>query len=584
MAVTTESPRQSSKQGAQQGTQQGTQPSEKADDLAASAAEGMLGPNPFVGLRPCDIVATAQKIGAQALRQPGLVMEQEAALARELFAMFSGNAEATPPKGDKRFTDAAWQNNSLYRMTLQGYLAWQRALSGFVERSGLDPDNKERARFVMSLMTDAASPTNTLLGNPAALKKVIDTGGASLLNGANNIVMDLLKNHGMPAQVNKTAFEVGKNLGTAKGAVVFRNEVLELIQYAPTTQQVYSRPQLIVPPQINKFYIFDLSEGKSIVDYLVKNELQVFVVSWRNPTAAQSHWDLDTYVTALVEAIAAVREITGCDDVNLHGACSGAMTISALLGHLASKGDKTVNATTLMVAVLDNTADSQLGLFATPEAIAAAKQHSISRGVLAGEEMGRVFAWMRPNDLVWNYWVNNYLLGNAPPAFDVLYWNNDTTRLPAKMHGQLLDIFTQNLFSKPGALTVLGTPIDLSQVTCDKYVVAGVTDHITPWKGVYNTATTFGGNTRFVLSSSGHIQSLINPPGNPKAKYYLNPTLPASAEAWLDGAKAEADSWWGNWRDWLAARSGEKRAAPAALGSKRHPAGVKAPGTYVSEA
>jgi polyhydroxyalkanoate synthase len=572
MAVTKESAQQSQQQ------------SEKADDLAASAAEGMLGPNPFVGLRPCDIVATAQKIGAQALRQPGLVMEQEAAFARELFGLLSGNAESTPPKGDKRFTDAAWQNNSLYRMTLQGYLAWQRALSGFVERSGLDPANKERARFVMSLITDAASPTNTLLGNPAALKKVIDTGGASLLDGANNIMMDLLKNHGMPAQVNKTAFEVGKNLGTSKGAVVFRNEVLELIQYAPTTQQVYSRPQLIVPPQINKFYIFDLSEGKSIVDYLVKNELQVFVVSWRNPTAAQSHWDLDTYVTALMEAIAAVREITGCDDVNLHGACSGAMTISALLGHLASKGETTVNATTLMVAVLDNTADSQLGLFATPEAIAAAKQHSISRGVLAGEEMGRVFAWMRPNDLVWNYWVNNYLLGNAPPAFDILYWNNDTTRLPAKMHGQLLDIFTQNLFSKPGALTVLGTPIDLSQVTCDKYVVAGMTDHITPWKGVYNTATTFGGDTRFVLSSSGHIQSLINPPGNSKSKYYLNPKLPAKAEAWLDGAKAEADTWWGNWRDWLVARSGEKRAAPAALGSEQHPAGVKAPGTYVLEA
>ncbi|WP_429279587.1 alpha/beta fold hydrolase [Paraburkholderia sp. GAS41] len=544
----------------------------------------MLGPNPFVGLRPCDIVATAQKIGAQALRQPALVVEQEAAWVRELFGLFADGAESAPPKGDKRFTDAAWQNNSLYRMTLQGYLAWQRALAGFVERSGLDPANKERARFVMSLITDAAAPTNTLLGNPAALKKVIETGGASLLDGANNIMMDLLKNQGMPAQVNKTAFEVGKNLGTAKGAVVFRNEVLELIQYAPTTQQVYSRPQLIVPPQINKYYIFDLSEGKSIVDYLVSNELQVFVVSWRNPTAAQSHWDLDTYVTALMEAIAAMREITGSDDVNLHGACSGAMTISALLGHLASQGDKTVNATTLMVAVLDNTADSQLGLFATPEAIAAAKQHSISRGVLAGEEMGRVFAWMRPNDLVWNYWVNNYLLGNAPPAFDVLYWNNDTTRLPAKMHGQLLDIFTQNLFSKPGALTVLGTPIDLSQVTCDKYVVAGVTDHITPWKGVYNTAITFGGDTRFVLSSSGHIQSLINPPGNPKSKYYLNATLPASAEAWLDGAQAEAATWWGNWTDWLSARSGEKRAAPAALGSERHPAGVSAPGTYVSEA
>ena len=568
MAVTTESPRQS----------------EKADDLAASAADGMLGPNPFVGLRPCDIVATAQKIGAQAMRQPGLVMEQEMALVRKLFGLFSGQAESTPPKGDKRFTDPAWQNNSLYRMTLQGYLAWRNALEGFVDRSGLNPDNKERAKFVMSLITDAASPTNTLLGNPAALKKVIDTGGASLLDGCNNIVTDLLKNRGMPAQVNKTAFEVGKNLGTAKGSVVFRNEVLELIQYAPTTQQVYSRPQLIVPPQINKFYVFDLSEGKSIVDYLVKNELQVFVVSWRNPTAAQSHWDLETYVSALIEAIAAVREITGCDDVNLHGACSGAMTISALLGHLASRGEKTVHATTLMVAVLDNTADSQLGLFATPEAIAAAKQHSISRGVLQGEEMGRVFAWMRPNDLVWNYWVNNYLMGNAPPAFDVLYWNNDTTRLPAKLHGQLLDIFTQNLFSKPGGLTILGTPIDLSQVTCDKYVVAGITDHITPWKGVYNTATTFGGNTRFVLSSSGHIQSLINPPGNPKAKYYLNPELPANADAWLAGAQAETDSWWGNWKDWLTARSGDKRAAPAALGSERHPAGAAAPGTYVSEA
>ena len=574
MAKTTESPQKNAKQSPQ---------NETADELAASAAEGMLGPNPFVGLRACDIVATAQKIGTQALRQPALVMEQEAAFAREVLKLFSGGGDAMPPKGDKRFTDAAWQNNFMYRATLQGYLAWRDTLAGFVERSALDPANKERAKFVMSLFTDAASPTNTLLGNPAALKKVVDTGGASLMDGCNNLMMDLLKNHGMPAQVNKTAFGVGKNLATSTGAVVFRNEVLELIQYAPTTQQVYGRPQLIVPPQINKFYIFDLSEGKSIVDYLVKNELQVFVVSWRNPTAAQSHWDLDTYVTALVEAITAVREITGCDDVNLHGACSGAMAISALLGHLASRGDKTVNAATLMVAVLDNSADSQLGLFATPEAIAAAKQHSTSRGVLAGEEMGRVFAWMRPNDLVWNYWVNNYLLGNAPPAFDILYWNNDATRLPAKMHGQLLDIFTQNLFSKPGALTVLGTPIDLSQVTCDKYVVAGMTDHITPWKGVYNTAKTFGGNTRFILSSSGHIQSLINPPGNPKSKYYLNPELPANADAWLAGAKTEADTWWGNWRDWLVARSGERRAAPAALGSERHPAGVKAPGTYVLE-
>jgi poly[(R)-3-hydroxyalkanoate] polymerase subunit PhaC len=563
---------------------EGTAPSEQLNDLAASAAEGMLGPNPFVGLRSSDILATAQQIGAQALRQPTLLMEQEAALARDLMAVLGGSVDSTPPQGDKRFTDPAWQSNSLYRMTLQSYVAWRNALTGFVDRSALDSKSKERAQFVLSLFTDALSPTNTLLGNPAALKKIIDSGGASLLGGMKNLVTDMLQNQGMPAQVDRTAFKVGENLATSPGAVVFRNDVLELIQYAPATEHVYARPQLIVPPQINKFYIFDLSEGRSIVDYLVKSEFQTFVVSWRNPTAAQRHWDLDTYVAALLEAVAAVRDLTGSDDVNLHGACSGAMTIAALLGHLASRGDRSVNAATLMVAVLDNTADSQLGLFATPEAIAAAKQNSASKGVLAGEEMGRVFAWMRPNDLVWNYWVNNYLLGKAPPAFDILYWNNDATRLPAAMHGQLLDIFTGNLFSKPRALTVLGTPIDLSEVTCDKYVVAGMTDHITPWKGVYNTARTFGGDTRFVLSSSGHIQSLINPPGNPKAKFFLNPDLATNADTWLANARTEKDTWWVDWRTWLVEHSGERQPAPAKVGNKRHPPSVKAPGTYVMQA
>ena len=560
--------------------------SKRPDDVAARAPDGMPGPNPFVGLRPCDIVATAQQIGAQVLRQPALLVEQEAALARDLISVLCGSSPCTPAQGDKRFADPAWQDNSWYRITLQGYFVWRNAFTRFVDRSALDAKSKERAQFVLSLISDALSPTNTLLGNPAALKKLVDSGGVSLVGGVKNLVMDMLKNQGMPAQVDKTAFEVGKNLASSPGAVVFRNEVLELVQYTPATAQVYARPQLIVPPQINKFYIFDLSEGRSIVDYLVKSEFQVFAVSWRNPTAAQRHWDLGTYVAALVEAIAAVRDITGSDDVNLHGACSGAMTISALLGHLANGGEKTVHAATLMVAVLDNSAESQLGAFVTPEAIVAAKQASTARGVLAGEAMGRVFAWMRPNDLVWNYWVNNYLLGKTPPAFDVLYWNNDTTRLPAGLHGQLLDIFTDNLFSKPRALAVLGTPIDLSEVACDKYVVAGITDHITPWKGVYGTAQMFGGSTRFVLSSSGHIQSLINPPGNPKAKYFVNPQqqLPTNADAWLAVAQGKSDSWWSDWRDWLTARSGEKRTAPAALGNERHPAGAKAPGTYVVQA
>jgi polyhydroxyalkanoate synthase len=554
-----------------------------AEDVAAQASEGILGPNPFIGLRPRDILETVGNIGGQAIKQPMLVLEQEATLARDLISVLSGNAEIAPPRGDKRFLDSAWKDNPFYRMALQGYLAWGSSLSSFVEKSGLDNLAKQRAQFVVSLLTDALAPTNTLLGNPAALKRVIDSGGASLLEGVKNLLADLTANQGMPAQVDRTAFELGKNLALSPGAVVFRNSVLELIQYAPATEEVYARPQMIVPPQINKFYIFDLSPGKSIVEYLVKNGFQVFVVSWRNPTAAQRDWDMDTYVAALLAAIAAVRDITGAPDVNLHGACSGAMTVAALLGHLAAIRQRLVNATTLMVAVLGATADSQLGLFATPQTIAAAKQNSRLKGVLEGQEMGRVFAWMRPNDLVWNYWVNNYLMGNAPPAFDILYWNSDTTRLPAKFHGQLIDIFVESQFQQPGVSEILGTPIDLSEVDCDKYVVAGITDHITPWKGVFSTARTFGGKTDFVLSSSGHIQSLINPPGNPKARFSLNPDLRESAEDWLAAAREVSGSWWDHWREWLTAHSGEMRAAPQSLGNERFKPGAKAPGIYVTE-
>lgn len=523
---------------------------------------------------------TAQ-IAGKAAQASAVLLEEEARLARDLMAVLAGNSEIAPAPGDKRFQDDAWKQNPFLRIAMQGYLSWTQALGQVVDQVPLDDKSRERARFAVSMLTDALAPTNTLLGNPAALKKMVDTGGSSIARGLKNMLSDLATNKGMPTQVDKSKFKVGENLATTPGAVVFRNPVLELIQYTPVTGKVRKRPQIMVPPQINKYYIFDLAPGKSIVEFLVAEGFQVFAVSWRNPTAEQADWDMSTYVAALLEAIEAVREITGADDVNLHGACSGAMTMAALLGHLAAKGQPLVHAATLMVAVLDGQAESQLGLLATPQTVALAKGSSASKGVIEGHDMGRVFAWMRPNDLVWNYWVNNYLMGNPPPAFDVLYWNNDTTRLPARFHAQLMDIFTAHRLSSPGGMEILGTPVDLGRVTCDTYVLAGISDHITPWKGVFNTANAFGGDSEFVLCSSGHIQSLINPPGNPKAKYFLNTKPAGSADAWLNDAQTTQGSWWTHWSEWIAARSGTLRSAPSTLGSAAHPPLEAAPGTYV---
>jgi polyhydroxyalkanoate synthase len=550
--------------------------------LEVRATEGMLGPNPFVGLRPEDVLETIRSVCNASLRQPTLMLEQMQ-LLRELYSVLTGASASKPAPGDRRFTDPEWSENSIYRAWLQGYLAWRSALHEFVERLDLDRTSKERARFVVALVTEAMAPNNLLLGNPGALKKAVETKGASILDGLRNALEDLVANNAMPAQVDKAAFQLGKNVAVSAGSVVFSNEVLELIQYGPTTAQVHARPHLIVPPQINKFYVFDLSPGKSIVEHLLNSGFQVFIVSWRNPTADHCEWDLDTYVEAVLQAVEATCAICGSDSINLHGACSGAMTVSALLGYLAASGDTRVHAATMMVAVLGRNPDSQLGLFVTPETIAAAKAKSALRGVLDGHEMGTVFAWLRPNDLVWNYWVNNYLMGNRPPKLDILFWNNDCTRLSARFHAQLLDLFAERLFERPGALRVLGVPIDLKQITCDKFVVAGLTDHITSWKGVLSSAQLFGGTCEFVLSSSGHIQSLINPPTNLKAKFFINRDMSQFPDQWLSGAQQFSGSWWDHWAKWLAQRSGPQRDAPGSLGSERFKPGALAPGTYVFE-
>jgi polyhydroxyalkanoate synthase len=552
------------------------------EDLKRQASENTLGLNPVIGIRGKDLLTSARMVLAQALKQPFHSAKHVAHFGLELKNVMLGQSTLKPEDGDRRFADPAWSQNPLYRRYLQTYLAWRKELHDWIEHSSLSEQDASRGHFVINLMTEAMAPSNSM-ANPAAVKRFFETGGKSLLDGLSHLAKDMVHNGGMPSQVNMEAFEVGKNLATTEGAVVFRNDVLELIQYKPITESVHERPLLVVPPQINKFYVFDLSPDKSLARFLLRSQVQTFVVSWRNPTKAQREWGLSTYIAALKEAIDVICAITGSKDVNMLGACSGGLTTASLLGHYAALGEPKVNALTLLVSVLDTQLDTQVALFADEKTLEAAKRRSYQAGVLEGSDMAKVFAWMRPNDLTWNYWVNNYLLGNEPPVFDILYWNNDTTRLPAALHGEFIEMFQTNPLTRPGALEVCGTPIDLKQVTCDFFVVAGTTDHITPWDSCYKSAHLFGGKCEFVLSNSGHIQSILNPPGNPKARYMTNSEMPLDPKAWQESSTKHADSWWLHWQSWLAERSGKTKNAPSALGNKKFPAGEAAPGTYVHE-
>jgi polyhydroxyalkanoate synthase len=338
----------------------------------------------------------------------------------------------------------------------------------------------------------------------------------------------------------------------------------------------------VVPPQINKFYIFDLSPGNSFVQYMLKNGLQTFMVSWRNPDPRHREWGLSSYVEALEEAMNVCRAIAGSREINLMGACAGGLTMAALQGHLQAKRQlRRVSSATYLVSLLDSQIDSPASLFADEQTLEAAKRRSYQQGVLDGREIAKVFAWMRPNDLIWNYFVNNYLLGKAPPAFDILYWNNDNTRLPAALHGDLLDFFKHNPLAHAAGLEVCGTPIDLQKVNVDSFSVAGSNDHITPWDAVYRSTLLLGGDKRFILANSGHVQSILNPPGNPKAHYVDNPRLSSDPRAWFYDAKQIDGSWWPQWLEWIQARSGAQRETLITLGNQNYPPMDPAPGTYV---
>jgi polyhydroxyalkanoate synthase subunit PhaC len=548
------------------------------DELAARAVAASDGGEPLGAVRLRGLAAA----GLRAINQRGTV-DSSVRLARESVRIMRGRSAIAPARQDWRFRDPTWSENPGYRRLMQLYLAWAEQVEALVESADLDWRNAERAKFLATLITSTLAPTNSLAGNPEAVKRVLETGGKSLIRGARNMLGDIRHNGGMPSTVNSSGFKLGENLAATPGSVVYRDDVCELIQYSPSTPHVRARPVVMVTPQINKYYFMDLAPGRSFVEHAVARGLQFFVISWRNPGTEQRSWDLDTYAAAVLRVIDVAREITRSDEVNLLGLCAGGILTTTVLNHLAANSDDRVRSASFGVTLLDFEVPAPIGMFDAPPVISLARFRSRRAGVLDGRTRGSVFTWLRPNDLVWNYWVNNYLLGNDPPVFDILAWNADSTNLPEALHGQFLDIFSKNALATPDAMTVLGTPVDLSRIKLETYVTGATTDHLTPWRGCYRTTQLIDGDSTFILSNAGHIASLINPPGNPKAHFFAGPEPLGDPEKWLAGAEKQQGTWWQHWADWVIARAGDERAAPSRPGSRRHRAIEPAPGSYVRD-
>jgi len=527
--------------------------------------------------------ASSSRLVINLAKQPRTVTSQTTGLVQELISVVRGSSEIAPAKGDKRFADAAWRANPFLKRTMQAYLAADKTVEGLFSAADLEWRDAERIRFALDFFTEALAPSNNPLLNPLGWKALIDTGGLSALRGVRHFLSDIASSPRVPAMVRQDAFTVGETVAATAGSVVFRAEEFELIQYAPRTEKVWSVPLLIVPPVVNKFYILDISPGHSMIEYLVDQGVQVFTISWRNPTAAQKDWGLDTFGRAVLNALEAVEKITETTRTHLLAACSGGMLAATSADHLAATGDlDRVASLGLMVTVLDQSRAGFMAAAVDEEVAKIATALSARKGYLDGRSLAEVFAWLRPADLVWRYWVNNYIEGKSPPPFDVLFWNADTTRMPAALHRDMVKMAIHNVLARPGAVSMLGTPVDLTRLTLDSYVVAGIDDHISPWQACYRSAQLLGSeHLRFVLSTSGHIASIINPPGNTKSTYRVGDSCETDPAQWVQSAEKHSGSWWPDYVAWLNERSGEQKTAPQSLGGAGMAPLAPAPGRYV---
>jgi poly[(R)-3-hydroxyalkanoate] polymerase subunit PhaC len=485
------------------------------------------------------------------------------------------------PRGDKRFSDPAYQQNPAYFLLAQQYLLFSQLVADLLDTSGVSGSREAKARFAANFLVDALAPTNTLAGNPAAIRKAFDTGGMSIVKGMRNMADDLRHNGGWPSQVDKSGFEVGVNMAATAGSVVYRSNLIELIQYSPQTAETHSVPLLFCPPWINKYYIMDLAPGKSLIEWAVQHGHRCFAISYRNPDKSMSDYGFRDYLFGgPLDAVRVVRDITGARSVNTLSVCLGGTLTALGLAYNAARGDESINSATFLNTHTDFTQPGLLGVFTDKATIAQLEKQMQQKGFLDSSTMAHTFSALRPNDLIFQYVGNNWLCGNKPPSFDLLAWNEDSTRMPAKMHSEYLrSCYLHNEFAR-GEFEIDGDRLDPGLVDVDTYVLAAVDDHIVPWTSGYKTTQLLGGKSRFVLSSSGHIAGIVNPP-NPKAKHWVNDNLPADPHEWNANAQLVDATWWQDWTAWIGERGGPMVAASDNLGNEDYPPIEKAPGSYV---
>ncbi|MFF0815577.1 PHA/PHB synthase family protein [Rhodococcus sp. NPDC003318] len=543
---------------------------------------------------PVGWLSSTTSVALCAARNPGAVTTATGRYARDLAQIPAdaarvavGTEPAVEFPDDARFRNQAWQGNPAYYSVLRSYLATRSYADELLDAGANDAVATAKARQFVELLFDVAAPTNNPVTNPEVLTRAITTGGKSLVRGASNLVEDVVKRGGRPKRVPDGAFTVGENMATTPGKVVYRNDLIELIQYAPQTEQVHATPLLACPPWINKYYIMDIGPGRSFVEWAVRKGHTVFLISYRNPDESMSGITFDDYLTkGVATAMDVIGEITGAEKVDVVGLCLGGAMASIAAAYLAGSGDRRLGTITLANTLLDYAEPGQLGLLTDEKSREALDTLMAAKGYLDGANMSLTFDLLRSNDLIFRYWVTRWMLGEEPPAFDLLAWNEDSTRMPATMHSTYLrTLYGENRLAK-GTFEIAGRPISLGDVTSDVYVVGAVDDHIVPWTSSYAGARLFGGSVRYVLSNGGHIAGIVNPPGKKcRIEAAGDPTsksaaLPEDSTVWREAAQPTAVSWWEDWAVWSAARAGDLQAPPT-MGTDTHPPLGDAPGTYV---